>query len=156
VEKSWYDTNGYDAATTKLRRKVGETWQDLPTTKTGEDASYYYFEAESPGLSYFAITALKKGYVAPVEKKAVCGDNVCEYEENCGNCVSDCSCGTGKECAENACKETETPVIPVIPEKPAKSLLLLGITVGVIILAIIAGALTKKKKKLAISKDKKK
>ena len=148
VEKSWYDTNSYDAATTKMRHKVGDAWQDLPTTRYKEDDTYYYFSAESPGLSYFAITAQKKGYVPPAEKKAACGDKVCELDETCSSCVSDCACGTGKECVGNACKETAKPVVPVTPAEAAKkSLLWLGIAVGAVILAVIAWALAKKKKK---------
>jgi len=146
VEKSWYITNDYDAATTKLRRKVGDSWQDLPTTKYKEDDTYYYYYGESPGLSYFAVTAQKKGYVPPAEKKAVCGDKVCEYDENCSSCIADCACGAGKECVENACKEEEKPVTPITPTKPAKSLLWMGIAVGLVILAIIVIALARKKK----------
>jgi cobalamin biosynthesis Mg chelatase CobN len=31
-------------------------WDELPTLKTGDDDTYVYYEAESPGLSYFAIS----------------------------------------------------------------------------------------------------
>ena len=59
VEKSWISANGIDPNTIKLKRLVGSTWTDLPTTKTSEDATYIYFEATSPGLSLFAITGEK-------------------------------------------------------------------------------------------------
>jgi PGF-pre-PGF domain-containing protein len=59
IEKSWLTANGIDPTTVKLKRLVGSTWTDLPTVKTGEDATYVYFEATSPGLSLFAITGKK-------------------------------------------------------------------------------------------------
>jgi len=60
VEKSWVTTNNMDPSTIALQRLVGSDWTKLSTTQTSEDATYYYFEAESPGLSVFAITSQKK------------------------------------------------------------------------------------------------
>jgi len=57
VLKSWYVNNGYKASTTELRREVDGEWESLPTKKTGEDGAYYFFEAESPGFSKFAVIA---------------------------------------------------------------------------------------------------
>jgi len=59
VEKSWLTANGIDVNTIKLKRLVGSTWTDLPTTLLTQDTTYYYFEAASPGLSLFAITGQK-------------------------------------------------------------------------------------------------
>jgi len=59
VEKSWASTNNIDPATIALQRLVGSSWTKLSTSKVSEDATYYYFEAESPGLSVFAITGEK-------------------------------------------------------------------------------------------------
>jgi PGF-pre-PGF domain-containing protein len=60
VEKSWINTNNIDMATIVLYRYVNGSWVALPTVKLSEDATYVYFEAESPGLSVFAINAQKK------------------------------------------------------------------------------------------------
>lgn len=145
VEKSWYTANSYDFSSTVLRRNVNGAWQDLPTTKTSEDDSYYYFEAESPGLSYFAITASKIGAVIPpAEKKAVCGDSVCELDENCGNCAADCACTAEKECVDNVCKEKAKPIIL---EKIKTSKMLLAGIIGAIILVVIIILLAMPKKK---------
>jgi len=59
VEKSWIDANGIDVATITLNRYVNGAWVTLTTTLTSSDGTSYYFEATSPGLSIFAITAKK-------------------------------------------------------------------------------------------------
>lgn len=59
VEKSWLSTNGIDVNTIALSRLVENTWTNLPTVKSGEDSTYVYFEATSPGLSLFAIIGQK-------------------------------------------------------------------------------------------------
>jgi PGF-pre-PGF domain-containing protein len=60
VEKSWATANSIDPATITLQRLVGNDWVKLTTNKVSEDSTYYYFEAESPGLSVFAVTGVKK------------------------------------------------------------------------------------------------
>jgi len=59
VEKSWVTANNIDTATIALNRYVDGSWVSLPTVKVNEDANYIYFEAESPGLSVFAVSAQK-------------------------------------------------------------------------------------------------
>jgi PGF-pre-PGF domain-containing protein len=60
VEKSWVTKNSIDVSTIALNRYASNAWNKLPTTKTSEDATYYYFEAETPGFSTFAVTGQKK------------------------------------------------------------------------------------------------
>jgi PGF-pre-PGF domain-containing protein len=55
VTKSWLTANGIDAAKIVLKRYVNNEWVDLKTTLLSTDALYAYYEAESPGFSYFAI-----------------------------------------------------------------------------------------------------
>lgn len=62
---------GYEPATIELRRfsAVTKTWSSLPTSMTSEDAFHYYFEAETPGFSIFAIVGQKKAAeAAPAEE----------------------------------------------------------------------------------------
>jgi PGF-pre-PGF domain-containing protein len=56
VEKSWINANNIDVATIALYRYANNAWNKLNTTKLSEDANYVYFEAETPGFSYFAIS----------------------------------------------------------------------------------------------------
>jgi len=55
VNKSWINANNIDPDTVALNRyKNG--WEKLSTRKTSEDNDYYYYEAETPGFSTFAIS----------------------------------------------------------------------------------------------------
>ncbi len=65
VEKSWIDSNNIDENKVTLNRFSGGTWAALATTKTGEDATYVFYSADSPGLSVFAITAEEKPAPTP-------------------------------------------------------------------------------------------
>ena len=58
VERSWIAEESIDEGTITLCRYDPESneWTQLPTKKIGEDATYAYFSAESPGTSVFAIT----------------------------------------------------------------------------------------------------
>jgi PGF-pre-PGF domain-containing protein len=65
VNKSWLAGHNVDEATIKLNRYDGN-WTALPTSKIDEDNASVYFEAETPGLSLFAITGEKKVEAAVV------------------------------------------------------------------------------------------
>jgi len=45
-----------------------------------------------------------------VEKKPVCGNEICEATENCENCPQDCSCPQGSECKQGTCVFTIAPI----------------------------------------------
>ena len=57
VERSWVASEDIDEGTITLCRYNAEAneWTSLPTEKIGEDATYLYFSAESPGLSVFTV-----------------------------------------------------------------------------------------------------
>jgi len=59
VEKSWITDNNIDVGTITMNRYVNGVWTPI-TTKLVSSNGYYYFEAESPGLSVFAVSAQKK------------------------------------------------------------------------------------------------
>jgi len=58
VEKSWIEGENIDENTITLKRYNPENggWISLPTVKVSEDATYVYFSATSPGLSYLAVS----------------------------------------------------------------------------------------------------
>ncbi len=58
VPKAWIKENKIDEGTILLQRYSGG-WQELSTTKTGEDSDNLRFTATSPGLSFFTITGKK-------------------------------------------------------------------------------------------------
>jgi len=64
VEKSWIEQNSVDASSAALYRYSGGVWNNLQTVKTGEDGVHVYYEAATPGFSYFAISAEKAATTA--------------------------------------------------------------------------------------------
>ena len=55
VDKVWMEDHEIDPSSINLCRYSG-SWDVLKTTSSGEDDTYVYFIAESPGFSPFAIT----------------------------------------------------------------------------------------------------
>ena len=58
AEKSWatsVELGKNDIAVFRYNEAVSR-WDELPTTSTGEDATYYYYEVELDEFSYFAIS----------------------------------------------------------------------------------------------------
>ncbi|MCX6820811.1 MAG: PGF-pre-PGF domain-containing protein [Candidatus Aenigmarchaeota archaeon] len=55
VEKSWLTLKGLSANDVALYRYTGGAWTVLSTSKTSEDGIYAYYQATTPGFSYFAI-----------------------------------------------------------------------------------------------------
>jgi PGF-pre-PGF domain-containing protein len=56
VSWEWINAEGMDENTITLEHYVDGTWDELPTTMTGNDENYVYFDAETPGFSVFAVT----------------------------------------------------------------------------------------------------
>ncbi|MBN2142228.1 PGF-pre-PGF domain-containing protein [Candidatus Woesearchaeota archaeon] len=57
ISRDWILDNDINLSTIMLKREVNGTWTELFTRKTSEDSDYLYFLAETPGFSYFAISA---------------------------------------------------------------------------------------------------
>ncbi|MCK5594068.1 MAG: PGF-pre-PGF domain-containing protein, partial [Candidatus Aenigmarchaeota archaeon] len=55
VDISWFEDNNETKDDVVLLRYADGVWNDLATTYISSDGTYYYFDAVSPGLSYFAI-----------------------------------------------------------------------------------------------------
>jgi len=110
VNKSWINTNNIDEDTVALQRYTAQ-WNKLTTTKLSEDTDFVYYEAETPGFSFFSITGEEEA-APPVGP--VCGNNVCETGEDYSNCPADCpvpcvedwTCTDWSECVNN--KQTRT------------------------------------------------
>ncbi len=62
VEKSWITANAVGADTVALYRyEKTDQWNKLATTKGKEDATHIFYQAVSPGFSFFAIAGTKTG-----------------------------------------------------------------------------------------------
>jgi PGF-pre-PGF domain-containing protein len=73
VNQTWLSENGISENTMILYRYSDDAWNALPTTLTGEDQDYFYFTAETPGFSPFAIASPEKNTklieITPVRDK---------------------------------------------------------------------------------------
>ncbi|WP_255334654.1 TIGR04279 domain-containing protein [Methanosarcina sp. KYL-1] len=59
VRKEWLTENGIEVGSVAMERFNEGKWTRLTTRQVGEDSSYLYFEAETPGFSPFSIAARK-------------------------------------------------------------------------------------------------
>ena len=78
VERVWITAENIDPDTIALRKWVAGAWVSLPTAKVGEDDMYFYYSAESPGLSIFAVSG---SVPAPAPAEFVLSDLVIEPME---------------------------------------------------------------------------
>ncbi|MBN2457636.1 PGF-pre-PGF domain-containing protein, partial [Candidatus Woesearchaeota archaeon] len=69
VMKTWISENGLSGSEVYLARYSDGSWGKLKTTQLSDDSIYIYYEAESPGLSLFAVSAGEEP-AAPVESGA--------------------------------------------------------------------------------------
>ncbi len=71
VKKSWPASNGYGYGDVVMLRFNEETdeWEELTTTFTGEDGTYYYYSAETPSFSWFAIAIFEDATIIPEGKE---------------------------------------------------------------------------------------
>lgn len=56
VEKAWLEENAADVTDVVLTKFTDNAWEDLTTRFIRSDDTHHYFEADSDGLSVFAVT----------------------------------------------------------------------------------------------------
>ncbi|MBU2637522.1 MAG: PGF-pre-PGF domain-containing protein, partial [Nanoarchaeota archaeon] len=120
VERTWLAENGVAPANIVLKR-FAAAWEELPTKVLTSDEDKFYFEADTPGFSVFAIGVKAAAAAAQVEEEA---------EE---------------APSEEAPAEEAAPAAPAEPAK--KSLAWLYVLLAVVVIgAVVAVVLLKKKK----------
>ncbi|MEM5773152.1 MAG: PGF-pre-PGF domain-containing protein [Candidatus Aenigmatarchaeota archaeon] len=105
VEKSWITENNIDPSTIALYRFSENKWNRLTTNKLTEDSNYIYYEAETPGFSYFAIVGEQGKQACPFEccvGEANYYDKACASGYRCENrrCVAVAVCEENWVCSE--------------------------------------------------------
>jgi len=55
VEKTWIENENIDKQSVEMMRCHNDTWQHLNTTYINESETVIYYQAETPGLSVFAV-----------------------------------------------------------------------------------------------------
>lgn len=73
MKKTWITEKGVSENTIALYRYSEGKWSQLPTTLIREDKVYFYFTAETPGFSPFAISSTEKNTkmieITPIKDK---------------------------------------------------------------------------------------
>ncbi len=69
VLKKWVHVNGIETDDIHLKRFHDKKWHTLHTVITGENEDFFFFEAETPGFSPFAITADVTSGIVPENMK---------------------------------------------------------------------------------------
>ncbi|WP_255334458.1 NosD domain-containing protein [Methanosarcina sp. KYL-1] len=95
VPRSWMEENMIDETSLVLNRFHENAWTPLATEKTGEDAEFFYFRAETPGFSYYSITGEKRDAVTITP--AGTPDSGEEAQEITGNEVPEATSGEEKK-----------------------------------------------------------
>lgn len=104
VNKTWLVDNGVDKTNISLYRWVIDKWVELPTIYLSEDAYEVFYQAESPGFSYFLI-GTKNGEAAP----PTCIENwSCTTWSVCANKVHTRTCADANNCGTTTNKPTES------------------------------------------------
>lgn len=60
VEKNWLSENGIGSTSVSLYRYSDSNWTELSSKITGEDESFFYFEAKTSGFASFVVTGKKQ------------------------------------------------------------------------------------------------
>ncbi|HHI04195.1 MAG TPA: PGF-pre-PGF domain-containing protein, partial [Candidatus Woesearchaeota archaeon] len=132
VRKEWLKDKGYGRDTIVLHRYYNNNWNKLETTRYSEDATYYYYSAESPGFSTFAITAEEALVVTPsAEEQEEAPEE--EAEENV-------TTEEPQEEAEEITLEEET-------ETKSNTVLIVALIAVIIILGLVGYFVKQKKQK---------
>ena len=103
VYKGWLVSKNFTSSDITLRKhsdaykELHYDWITFAPRQIGESNTYYSYQAQVGGFSYFAVAA---------ERPALCGNNVCEISEDTVNCCTDCGVRFGNEfCQNNTAKE---------------------------------------------------
>ncbi len=151
LNRDWVTSNSISKHDVSLYRSHNGFWNELETKLLKEDSNRFYYQAVSPGFSYFAISITPSPIgsttttTLPIEIQSsvninLCGDLICNGNETFESCSSDCV-------FEEKINESITPTttVKVNQEINAKSKDKSWIA-GVIIILVFAFILYRNKK----------
>lgn len=69
VDKEWLAKNRIESGNVALNRYSNSAWNELPTTKTGEDGKFAYYRSETPGFSLFAIAVKSEAGIEKINEE---------------------------------------------------------------------------------------
>jgi PGF-pre-PGF domain-containing protein len=145
VSNNWFDTNKTDRETVKLHRYING-WNEVSTKLVNSDSNYFYYEAESPGFSYFGINAKQKIQQEQVE------DQEDQLDQEDQIIVSDTEPSITGEVVQNETSDNEkSSLSEEVTKNPFK--FILPILLFLIIASIISFYFYQKKYSVVTDKD---
>jgi PGF-pre-PGF domain-containing protein len=81
VSKAWITEHGISENAVTLYRYSENAWNPLPTVLSGEDEVYFYFTAETPGFSTFAISGTEHNIQSVEFSSSRTGENITLIED---------------------------------------------------------------------------
>lgn len=116
VNTSWVSDNNIDKDTVALYRYAGGEWNKLNTSLKSEDDTYYYYDAETPGFSYFVVAGEEKAVVqicTPGAKQCVGNDlQQCNPEGTAWTTLETCTYGCDATTLTCKAAPEEAPAAP--------------------------------------------
>jgi PGF-pre-PGF domain-containing protein len=111
INKTWLTINGVDKTNMALYRWANDKWNELATTYVSEDSLEVFYQAETPGFSYFLI-GTKGGEVttqAPTGEAITCTESwSCTDWSACNNSQQTRACTDTNNCGTIAIKPEES------------------------------------------------
>lgn len=146
VTKDWIEQNDLKTYKVILQRYTAG-WNTNKPQIIAEDSLNYYYNAGTPGFSYFAITSMpKKPSIPYTPPAAVCGDGIIDTDENCETCPEDVICLKNEVCENGRCIEKTRIWSYLLP--------ILVILILFMLFIIIIYLVSKKKKTIILKKEK--
>ena len=143
VNKTWLTDNGVDKTNISLYRWSNDRWNELTTTYVSEDSSEVFYQAESPGFSYFLI-----GTKTPVPAPTTCTENwSCIGWSDCVNGKQTRTCTDANSCGTTVNKPAESQSCVVKEEVKTDNTWMYYSVVEIIIIVIALIILISSRKK---------
>jgi PGF-pre-PGF domain-containing protein len=153
VNKTWLTDSEVDKTNISLYRWTNNKWNELTTTFLSNDSSEAFYQAESPGFSYFLI-GTKGGEVTPATPTGAaitCIENwSCADWSICVNSVQTRTCTDANNCGTTVNKPVESQSCTEEQKIGAADNTWMYYTGAAIILVIIAVALFIFRKKITL------
>ncbi len=131
VPVAWVSANNLGTNQITLYRMTTE-WDTLQTTLVSQDATYYYFEAKTPGLSYFAIGSQPTATDSTTGAAGSSGTGSTDQSATGQNGNGASASGQGYVTQPSAQNTTGTPSTPATSGSGASKWWLIG---GIVVIA---------------------
>jgi PGF-pre-PGF domain-containing protein len=138
VNKSWISSNNIASSNVSLYRWTNNKWNELATTYLSEDSNEVFYQAESPGFSYFLIGTKGGEVTAPTGAAITCTEGwSCTDWSVCSNNQQTRTCTDANACGTTVNKPVESQGCVIKEEVKTEVMLIYYSVVAVVLIAIM-------------------